>query len=187
MRTMKSVLATLIILVVAGVLFVLSGIYNISARVPHKAVTYRLLEILRDRSVEHYSGDVTLPSLADPELAMKGSIHFDETCRRCHGAPDQLRDEFAQGLYPVPPSLKACATDLSTREIFWVIENGFKMTGMPAFGLNHDKAEIIGMVAFIEKLPDLVPKDYRQFVTDAEARFGGYEHHDGKQTSPDRP
>jgi mono/diheme cytochrome c family protein len=139
-----------------------------------------LLEAVRERSIEHHSGDIELPAPGDPAAAMTGAVHFDATCRKCHGAPGKPQEEFAEGLYPKPPSLTESAGELDRKEIFWVIDNGLKMTGMPAFGSNHERDEIIAMAAFIEKLPELDAQGYAQFVKQAKAHGGGEGHHHGE-------
>lgn len=179
MRPIWVVLITICALIVAAVAFAVSGLYNVSARVPHLTPTTLLLEAVRERSIARYSNKIELPAPGDPAAAMVGAVHFDATCRKCHGAPGQPQEEFAQGLYPKPPLLTASAKELSRKEIFWVIDNGLKMTGMPAFGVNHERAEIIGMTAFIEKLPDFDDQGYAQFVNQAKAQAGGEEHHHG--------
>lgn len=184
MKPLSIVFYTLCALIVAAVAFAVSGLYNVSARVPHMAPTARLLEAARDRSIAHYSNKIELPAQTDPAAAMVGAVHFDATCRKCHGAPGKPQEEFAEGLYPKPPSLTESARELDRKEIFWVIDNGLKMTGMPAFGGNHEREEIIAMTAFIEKLPELDNQGYAQFVKQAKAQGGGEDHHHGA-SAPD--
>lgn len=183
MKSFKIVFWTVCVLIIAAVGYAVSGLYNISAEVPHLAPTYMFLEMVRDRSVAHHSKSVDLPALDNAALALNGSIHFDETCRKCHGAPGLQQEEFAEGLYPAPPSLETAMDELNSAEIFWIIENGLKMTGMPAFGINHESEEIAGMTAFIKKLPDLDAAGYRQFVDEAKATATGGHHHSEEEAS----
>ena len=190
MKPLSIVICTLCALIVAAVAFAVSGLYNVSARVPHLTPTALLLEAARDRSIAHYSSKIELPAQLDPMAAMVGAVHFDATCRKCHGAPGKPQEEFAEGLYPKPPSLTESAGDLDRKEIFWVIDNGLKMTGMPAFGVNHEPEEIIGMTAFIKKLPELDEQSYTQFVEQALANGLGEDHHHGEsapEVHPDEP
>ena len=53
------------------------------------------------------------------------------------------------------------------REAFWVIKHGIKMSAMPAWGGSHDDATIWSMVAFLQKLPDLSPAQYKDIVARA--------------------
>jgi len=184
MKSFWIVLCTLGVLIVIGTAFALSGVYNMSARVPHLAPTFLLLETVRDRAIAHHSKSVELSALDNADLVRNGAIHFDETCRKCHGAPGVMREEFAEGLYPEPPALETDMDELRPAEIFWVIENGLKMTGMPSFGINHEKEEIAGMTAFIKRLPELDGDGYRQFVMAAKAEDTGEHYHDHEASSP---
>jgi mono/diheme cytochrome c family protein len=185
MKPLWIVLSTVCVLILAAIAFALSGLYNVSARVPHLAPTALLLDAARDRSVAHYSSKIMLPAPGKPTAAMVGAVHFDATCRKCHGAPGNPQEEFAEGLYPKPPLLSESAKELTRKEIFWVIDNGLKMTGMPAFGVNHEREEIIGMTAFIEKLPELDAQGYAQFVQQAKAQGFGEGHHP-EESAPEK-
>jgi mono/diheme cytochrome c family protein len=190
MKPLKIALITVCALVIAAIAFGFSGFYNVSARVPHLSLTALLLEAARDRSIARYSSKVAPPASEDPEAAMVGAVHFDATCRKCHGAPGKPQEEFAEGLYPKPPSLTESAKELDRKEIFWVIDNGLKMTGMPAFGVNHEQKEIIGMTDFIKKLPEFDEHGYAQFVKEAMAQGLDEDHHHGDSASdmpPEKP
>jgi hypothetical protein len=185
MKLLRVVLITICVLGVAALALAFSGLYNVSARVPHLAPTALLLEAVRERSIEHHSSKIEWPAASDDQtLAMAGAVHFDATCRKCHGAPGQPQEEFSQGLYPKPPNLSA-EEEMSREEIFWVIDNGLKMTGMPSFGVNHAREEIIAMTAFVEKLPELNAGRYARFIEEAKAQGVGEGHHHG-ESEPDQ-
>ena len=44
-------------------------------------------------------------------------------------------------------------------ELFWIVQNGIRMTGMPAFGPTHKDEEIWKIVAFLRHLPALTPEE----------------------------
>ena len=71
---------------------------------------------------------------------------------------------MGQGLNPVAPDLSQSATHMSAAELFWVTENGIKMTGMPAWGATHSEAELWPVVAFLLKLPELSELEYKELV-----------------------
>ena len=50
---------------------------------------------------------------------------------------------------------------MSAAELCWVIKNGIRMTGMPAWGPTHDDAELWDIVAFVKTLPQTSAADYR--------------------------
>jgi len=80
----------------------------------------------------------------------------------CHGAPGAKWAKFSEGLRPDPPDLKDVGNQLEPGQLFWVVKNGIKMTGMPSFGLiKVEDKEIWTIVAFIKKLPTVSPEDYK--------------------------
>ena len=166
----------------AGIaVFVFSGVYDVSAMAPHWTVTLKILDGARDQSVSHHSKGVVAPSLSDPRMHEIGFDHFQETCRLCHGAPGMARNEFAQGLYPGPPDLASADwhREMNNAQIFWIIKNGLKMTGMPSFGNTHSDREIWSMVAFIDRLPTLQPDQYKAMIKHTDQGDG--HHHESEK------
>lgn len=183
----KSLLSLLLLAVVASLLlvgFLWSGVYNVGADDPHTRPVLAAMEILRDRSIEARSKDIAVPRLDDPQLILKGAGQYAAMCTGCHLAPGIEESEIRPGLYPQPPELAKLRID--PREAFWTIKHGVKMTGMPAWGSSHDDPTIWSMVAFLQKLPDLTPAQYRALVAKAppDEEMEG-EHHDHHGHSPD--
>jgi ketosteroid isomerase-like protein len=90
--------------------------------------------------------------------------------------------EIRSGLYPQPPNLSEMRVE--PRDAFWVIKHGLKMSAMPAWGLTHDDDTIWSIVAFLQKLPDLTPAQYKDIVAKAPpdedmdmGEEGGHHHH----------
>ena len=90
------------------------------------------------------------PVLDSPELQREARLHFADHCATCHANDGSGHTLFGEGLYPKPPDLRLPETqDLSDGELFWIIENGVRFTGMPAFSSNgnhngsgnHDDAQ----------------------------------------------
>lgn len=166
---MKYVWTVIIVLVALGlgaVLYAWSGWYNIAATQPHWAGTSAFIQLLRDRSIATHSDHIKVPRLDDEKLRKIGFPHYHEMCRLCHGAPGYKPEEFAEGLYPPPPSLTFgnIQKRLSDAEIFWIVKNGIKMTGMPAFGPTHTEEELWGIVAIAKEVPQMSIEHYRQLV-----------------------
>jgi hypothetical protein len=71
---------------------------------------------------------------------------------------------------PDPADLKEVSGERKPGELFWVIKNGIKMTGMPSFattGAGDD--EIWKIVAFVKKWPAVTPEDYKAWTASAAA------------------
>jgi len=161
-----AIIVILACILIGGTAFVLSGTYNVGADVPHWKVTVLFLDAVRERSIAVHSKGIKVPSLNEESLVQKGFPHFHETCRLCHGGPGYPREEFAEGLYPQPPSLASheIQRDNDDGELYWIVKNGLKMTGMPSFGKTHTEDQLWGIVAFVRRLPTLDPQAYKQMV-----------------------
>ena len=105
------------------------------------------------------------PVLDSPEGQREARLHFADHCAICHGNNGSGDTPIGSGLYPKPPDLRKPETqDLSDGELFWIIENGVRFTGMPAFSGNGDHANGANqgngqdswkLVHFIRHLPHL--------------------------------
>jgi hypothetical protein len=176
MRTFLIALGTVAVIIAGAAVFVWSGIYNMAATEPHWDITYNILEVARDRSISVHSKGLVAPSLSDPKLELIGASHFHHTCRLCHGAPGHPRSEFSVGLYPSPPSLVSDEVrERNDAGLFWILKNGIKMTGMPAFGVTDDDEELWGTVALLRRLPKLKAEEYNELVK-AGSSVHGHEH-----------
>jgi mono/diheme cytochrome c family protein/ketosteroid isomerase-like protein len=171
MKPFAATLTAVVILLVVGILgigaFVYSGVYNIGADAPHTKPVHALIETLVDRSVERRAKDLVVPNLEEPQLVLDGAGHYAAMCTGCHLAPGLAENEMRPGLYPKPPQLAKFRPD--PREAFWIIKHGIKMSAMPAWGQTHDDAAIWGMVAFLQKLPEMTPAQYKTMVANAPA------------------
>lgn len=156
----------LVVVVSFGVgVFIYSGVYNIGADDHHSKLVFAMLQTLRDRSIALRSASLAAPNLDDPTLVLKGAGQYAAMCTDCHLAPGQKNSEVRVGMYPQPPDLSK--TRVEPRAAFWVIKHGIKMSAMPAWGSSHDDPTIWSMVAFLRKLPDMSPDQYKAIVARA--------------------
>jgi mono/diheme cytochrome c family protein len=160
-----TVAAVLIVLAVGAGAFVFSGMYNIGADDHHTKPVFMALQTLRDRSIHQRSKSLEMPDLKDPALVLKGAGQYTAMCTDCHLSPGMTDSEIRPGLYPQPPNLSQVRID--PRDAFWAIKHGLKMTAMPAWGLSHDDATIWSLVAFVQRLPDMSPQEYKEIVAKA--------------------
>jgi len=190
MKITITVVVTFLVLGLGFVVFAWSGLYNISAQQPHWTITTNYIDMLKDHSIRRHA--TSLDMFRGEAFTQKwpGAGHYHETCRHCHGAPGVQRDEFAIGLYPEPPDLKSghAVEDFKDDEIFWIVQNGIKMTGMPAFGPTHDGRELYAIVTFLEQLPKMDEMQYREATENVEHHHEAEEgHHEEGMTDQDHP
>jgi hypothetical protein len=58
--------------------------------------------------------------------------------RRLPRRPGVPKGDIAAGLYPQPPNLADAAAQFSPAELFWILKNGIKMSGMPSWADHSD-------------------------------------------------
>lgn len=138
-----------------------SGIYNVAASRGHWLVTDRLLRFGMENSVETHASAIAAPKLDDPDLVRLGAGHFLTGCASCHGAPGTPTDVVAQHMLPPPPDLKERLSQWTDPELFWIVKNGIKYTGMPAWPTQERDDEVWTIVAFLRLLPSLEADGYR--------------------------
>lgn len=145
-------LATLFVVgvfVVGAAVFVWTGYYNISAKSKHWDFVTAILETVRDQSIRTRASGIAVPDLDDPAMIALGREHFRGGCASCHGLPDQERNPVAIAMLPDPPDLLYAHGHYDARALFWLIDNGIKYTGMPAWPADDRQDEVWPMVAYL--------------------------------------
>jgi len=99
------------------------------------------------------------PVLASAEELRDARLHFADHCAICHANDGSGKSAIGNGLYPKPPDLRLAETqNLTDGELFWIIENGVRFTGMPAFSNGGEHGGTLDswkLVHFIRHLPHL--------------------------------
>ncbi len=152
--------------------FFFGGFFNVAASEDDPDIVNSALENVRAASIARHATVKPSVSLNDPALVRAGAKSYAERgCTNCHGGPGVQWAKFSEGLNPGPPDLKDVVGDLLPQELFWVIKNGIKMTGMPSFGkIEVPDEEIWSMVAFLKKLPTVSEEDFKAWTASAPAK-----------------
>ncbi|QYJ24298.1 c-type cytochrome [Achromobacter sp. ES-001] len=137
------------------------GWYDVSATGPHTMPVYALLDVASTRSVKLRSADIKVPDLDSPQRIRRGDALYRAHCAQCHGGPGQGPEPYALGLNPPPPPLVTSARERPAAEVFWIIRQGIKMTGMPAWQYRMTDEQIWDVVGYLRVLPTLSPQQYR--------------------------
>ena len=156
--------ATVVVLMAAGLLFMASGLYDVGARKGHFTITTWLLEITMRRSVATHSRFIDVPEIGDSDQVRLGAAHFQGGCVPCHGAPGQSRNPIVRSMLPEPPDLAHAVETWSDRQLFWIVRNGLKYTGMPAWSAPAREDEVWAVVAFLRQLPAIDAEAYRSLA-----------------------
>lgn len=99
-----------------------------------------------------------------PASVKEARTHWASHCANCHDIDGSGKTAMGRNLYPRPPDMREAPTQRQTDgELYFVIKNGVRLTGMPAWGeRGDDDAESWALVAFIRTLPKLTESDLEE-------------------------
>lgn len=184
MRTLRTVIATLLaialVIPLAALGVIYSGAYNVAATSEHWPVTEWLLNQTVHNSVAARAEAIEMPPLGARRQVLAGAANYEAMCADCHVAPGVEQGWPGVAMYPQPPRLDKVVEHMTPAQLFWVIKHGIKATGMPASGPSHSAEEIWSIVAFIQQLPQMSAAEYERLQQLADASGMGHHGHGGE-------
>jgi mono/diheme cytochrome c family protein len=175
----------LLLVVVAVGLAVAAGasiLHNgLSARATPTAMEAMIARNVRHLAIPANARNEHNPIAASDETLKGARAHFADHCASCHANDGSGDTMYGKGLYPKPPNLRLEDTQkLSDGELFWIIENGVRFTGMPAFGGGaHSQEDSWKLVLFIRYLPRLTMEE--RVEMEGENPKGPHEHEEDQE------
>ena len=186
---MKAFTRALIVLLLLGGLAAGFFAYSISRRGLSTRTEPSAVEAILARSMRRLATPDSVRTMKNPvepteAVFEEGLEHFADHCATCHGNNGSGDTEVGRGLYPRAPDMRGRPTqDLTDGELFSIIENGIRLTGMPAWGTGTPEGERASwtLVHFVRRLPRLTddeiarmeglnPKPSEQWREEEEAR-----------------
>src|SRR5262245_9574806 len=164
MRFLRDATITILVLVIAlaaaGWLLVRRGF---SARAQPSAFEQFIATRLHRLSIPAAGKTQANPSAGDTGAWRVAAGHFQDHCAVCHGSDGRGMTAIGRNLYPKAPNMAGPDTQkLSDGELFYIISNGIRFTGMPGWGGEDSPEEIWQLVSFIRHLPALTPEEIEQ-------------------------
>lgn len=105
------------------------------------------------------------PLPSTPAILAEGRAHFADHCAVCHGNDGKGQTAMGPNFYPKVPDMTLPETQSQTDgELFATIENGIRLTGMPAWG-NGTAESAYGswsLVHFIRHLPRITDEELQE-------------------------
>ena len=138
---------------------------GLSARDQPTAIEAFLARRMRAFSVPSRVKNAPNPIPLTAEVLAEGRAHWADHCATCHANDGSGQTEIGQHLYPKAPDMRQPETQrLTDGELFSIIHNGIRLTGMPAWGNADEKADEDSwkLVHFIRRLKDLTPEDIKE-------------------------
>ena len=130
---------------------------GLSSRAKPTAMENMMARKVRHMAIPENARKLQNPVAETSENLRDARLHFADHCAICHANDGSGDTMIGHNLYPKPPDMRQKETqDLADGELFWIIENGVRFTGMPAFGGAHGSEQDSWMlVRFIRHLPQL--------------------------------
>lgn len=152
---------------VAIVAFTLSGSGITSRRRAfplEESITRSARRFLVPRAIRN----ATNPAPNTADAIQRGMEHFADHCAICHANDGSGDIPMGKAMFPRAPDMRLDRTQAMTDgELFYVIENGIPLTGMPAWGNGTPDSERATweLVRFIRHLPQIRPEEVERMET----------------------
>jgi mono/diheme cytochrome c family protein len=105
------------------------------------------------------------PVAESSEVLSEAEAHWAGHCAGCHANNGSGDTDMGKHMYPPAPDMRLPATQNRTDgELFYIIQNGIRLTGMPSWGsrTNRDDQDSWMLVRFIRHLPQLTGEELGQ-------------------------
>jgi mono/diheme cytochrome c family protein len=166
MRRLAFIGVLAIIAAIGAGVFFFGGFYNVAGAEEDPGIVNWALVTIRTASIARHATDQPPVSLADANVIQAGArAYLAAGCVNCHGAPGVNWQKFSEGMRPYPADLKDVAKEATGPQIFFVVKNGIKFTGMPGFGSEGvSDQDMWAIAAFVKKWPDVSDADYKAWT-----------------------
>ncbi|MFZ0661452.1 MAG: cytochrome c [Acidobacteriaceae bacterium] len=147
---------TLVILLVLIVIVAVYGIFhaNIGAVGGPGPLETSIATKARGWYVSRAAQKVPVSTVANNASSVSaGNGLYGMECASCHGSDGHTPAPIGLAMYPRVPSLSSPAVQkLSDKELFWVIKNGIRLSGMPGFEHINTDQEIWQLTYYVRSL-----------------------------------
>ncbi len=156
------------LLSLAGVGFLLAGwiiVHGVSARDNPTVLEETLARAMRHLAIPANERRRINPVPPTPEALAEGRTHWADHCASCHGNDGRGETDIGRHLFPKAPDMTLPKTQaLTDGEMFSIIKNGIRLTGMPAWGSpgSAEDHQTWKLVLFIRHLRDMTPEELEQ-------------------------
>jgi len=178
MRTLRIVVLTLVIAaaVLAACFYFYFSHSTFSARQKPGWLETAFVEAAQELAMPRDAEKLKNPNQETPEILDAGREHFVEHCAVCHGPDGKGQTIIGEHVYPPVPDLTSKdSQEAGDGELFYIISDGIRFSGMPAFAATHSKDDIWHLVTFLRHLPKLTPAELEQMKKATEPKAGEHE------------
>ena len=154
-------IAFVAVVAIAGIMLIVQG-RGVSARPEPSWIETRAALFMRGWLTPSTYQGLKNPVSDTEENFVAAREHYADHCASCHANDGSGNTEMGRAFYPKAPDMRRPRTqDLSDGEIFYFIENGIRLTGMPGWSTGTPEGERASwqLVHFIRRLPKLTTDD----------------------------
>jgi mono/diheme cytochrome c family protein len=164
MKPWKIVSLILFVLVVAAATYALILVRRgFSALATPSAIEELAATTARRMAVPSGYRRLRNPVTPSTENIHRGMEHFADHCATCHANDGSGQTIFGKGMYPKPPDLRtATSQNKSDGELYYTIQNGVRLSGMPAFSDLHTPEMTWRLILFIRHIPQITPDELNE-------------------------
>ena len=154
-------IAVPVVLGLGGLIFLKTGAHGFSARSDPSFLETFAAHLARNLAMPSAVRDRQNPVAKSKEVLEQAMAHWADHCAICHSNDGSGQVEMGKQMYPHAPDMRKEGTQkLTDGELFHIIENGIRLSGMPAWGGSEAGGEDSWkLVHFIRHLPDLTPAE----------------------------
>ncbi len=161
-------IALAVMLIGGGLIFLKTGANGFSARAQPSVLESFAARQARAMALPAGARERANPVADSSEVLMDARTHWADHCAACHSNNGSGNAEMGKHMYPPAPDMRQANTqDLTDGELFYIIQNGIRLTGMPSWGSGtaHDEQDSWKLVRLIRHLPKLTAEEEREMET----------------------
>ena len=145
-----------------GLIFLRTGANGFSARAQPSAIERFVARRTRAMASPTSARERGNPVAESPEILAEARAHWADHCATCHANNGSGDTDMGKHMYPPAPDMRQAETQtLTDGELFYIIQNGIRLTGMRSWanGTGHDAQDSWKLVRFIRHLPKLTAEE----------------------------
>jgi mono/diheme cytochrome c family protein len=152
------------LMALVGLAVVEFGAFDTRAITQHDPVSAWVIHTTFINTTRRAAAGVVAPASFSADQIQDGARDYDQSCALCHGGPGVARAPWVEGMNPSPPFLLDSGRNWTAGQLYWIIGDGVKMTGMPAWRMSRSDRQIWDLVAFLKAMPNLSATDYAKLT-----------------------
>ena len=148
-----------------GLIFLETRANGFSARMQPSVLEALAARKARAMALPANARERASPIADSAEVMADARAHWADHCAACHSNNGSGDAEMGKHMYPPAPDMRQADTqNLTDGELFYIIQNGIRLTGMPSWGsgTSRDEQDSWKLVRFIRHLPKLTADEERE-------------------------